>query len=244
MEDRKFDDLTRFIGRRASRRAVVKGAAAAALAAVFGRAAGGDADVAEAAVPQQGGVKQRVKGFCNAAGQLCKNSINPTKRCCYRCAGTGKNAKCCEAEGYACTQDSHCCDGRICRDPNLFDGVNLKGCFNSGSLNYGGQCTSSSDCNGLDCVGAGICCTPEQICEGGSTCCAPDEGCVEDSCCPVENICDVNPYDGTAAQCCDPYSEVCTADGCCAYENLCGDECCDPYTEYCDGYLGYCVSNT
>lgn len=155
MDDRRFDDLTKFVGRRASRRAVVKGAVATALAAVFGRAAGGD-DAAEAAFIQRGGVKQRVRVFCNQAGQPCKNSLNPTRRCCYRCAGSGKNARCCEAEGYACTQDGQCCDGLICRDPNLFDGVSLKGCFRRGELPSGATCLDDGECASDSCV-AGAC---------------------------------------------------------------------------------------
>lgn len=150
MEDRRFDDLTKLVGRRASRRTVVKGVAAALAAAMLGRAVGDN--VAEAAVIQQGGVKQRVRAFCNQAGQPCKNSLNPTRRCCYRCAGSGKHATCCEAEGYACTQDQQCCDGLICRDPNLSDGVNLKGCFQWGDLPAGAQCIESGECATDSCV--------------------------------------------------------------------------------------------
>lgn len=237
MDDRKFDNLTRFIGRRASRRAVVKGAAAAALAALFGRAADDD-NVAEAAVYEQGGVKQRIRVYCTQAGQTCpSSSLNPTRRCCYKC---GPNKKCCEAEGFACIYDSHCCNGLICRDPNLADGVNLKGCFVRGTIDYFGQCVSSGDCETNSCIG-GVCCTPEQTCEGGSTCCAPDEACVQDGCCPVENICDLDAYDGQSAECCDPYSETCTYDGCCPNHLACDGQCCDGYTERCDydPYLGY-----
>lgn len=214
MDDRKFDSLTRFIGARASRRAVVKGAAAAALAAVLGRSAGDD-NVAEAAVIQQGGVKQRVRVFCNQAGQKCKDSLNPTRRCCYRCAGSGSNAKCCEAKGYACTTDSQCCDGRICRDPNLSDGVNLKGCFDSGDLPVGAECLDSAEC--------------------------ASGGCIEGSCCAPENICNDDPYYPGSGQCCDPYTESCTVDGCCPYWNECYGQCCDPYSEVCDSYAQQCV---
>jgi hypothetical protein len=215
MDDRKFDDLTRFIGRRASRRAVVKGAAAAALAAVFGRAAADD-NTAEAAILIQGGVRQRVRVFCNQAGQKCKNSLNPTRRCCYRCNGSGSNAKCCEAEGYACVVDSDCCDGRICRDPNLTDGVNLKGCFDGGDLPVGAECLDNSECS--------------------------SNACAEGACCDVANFCDVDPYDPNAGQCCDPYTELCTSEGCCPLELECNGQCCDPYTETCDFYSGNCVS--
>lgn len=229
MDDRTFDDLTRFIGKRASRRAVVRGATAAALAALFGPAATGDRNNAEAMVSTQGGVKQRIRSFCNQAGQACKNSLNPTRRCCYRC-GPGK--RCCEAHGYACTQDSHCCDGRICRDPNLADGVDLKGCFVSGELEVFAECEHDSECASFNCV-SGVCCTPEQTCEGGNTCCSPDEACIQDGCCPIEQVCDVDAYDGFAAACCDPYTEGCSMWGCCPLANLCGDECCKPDIEYC-----------
>lgn len=210
MDDRKFDDLTRFVGRRTSRRALVKGAAAAALAAVLGSATN-DGNVAEAAVYEQGGVKQRIRVFCNQAGQLCKNSLNPTRRCCYRC---GPGNKCCEAEGYACTKDSQCCDGLICRDPDLSDGVNLKGCFAGGELNPGAECLENAECE--------------------------SESCIDGACCSTESICIVDPYNPDSNECCDPDTEVCTTEhGCCPSALVCYDhfsgtsECCDGYHQVC-----------
>jgi hypothetical protein len=237
MDDRRFDDLTKFVGHRSSRRAVVKGAAAAALAAAFGRAARGD-DTAEAAIYRQGGVKQRVRVYCNQAGQKCKDSKNPTRRCCYRCNGslTNPNSRCCENEGFACINDSYCCDGRICRDPDLFDGVNLKGCFDGGDLEYGAECQESNECSDNNCLN-GICCDEEHTCEYGNTCCTPDEACTEESCCPLENVCITDPYDPSSNECCDQYTEQCTnEDGCCPNALTCYNYVYNT-TECCDGFV-------
>jgi hypothetical protein len=228
MDDRHFDDLTKFVGRRASRRAVVKGAAAAALAAVIGRATRGD-NAAEAAIYQQGGVKQRVRVYCNQAGQKCKDSKNPTRRCCFRCNGSLNNAnsRCCEDEGFACIQDSHCCNGLICRDPNLSDGVNLKGCFVSGELQPGSECLGGAE-------------SATSTCESGE-------------CCDFENACILDSYDPNNNQCCDAYVETCTNEGCCPIEQACPSlfglgACCDPYTETCEfsPTFGdyFCIPNT
>lgn len=213
MDDRRFDDLTKLLGRRASRRAVFKGIATTALAAVVGRAALSE-QVASAAPPTQGGVKQRVKKYCNAAGQACKNSLNPTRRCCYRCSGSGKQATCCEAKGYACSDDGQCCDGRICRDPNLSDGVHLKGCFDSGTLPVGAECRVDGEC------ATGVC--------------------ASGACCDPTAVCNADPYIPGSGECCDPSSEVCTTDdGCCPFASVCYNNrygttsCCDPETQAC-----------
>ena len=117
-------------------------------------------------------------------------------------------SKCCEAEGYACTKDSQCCDGLICRDPDLADGVNLKGCFVGGELNPGAQCLDNAECASGSC-NFGICCDPA-------------------------NLCVADPYDPASAECCD---QQCTDEGCCSFANACfglnGSQCCDGYLEYC-----------
>ena len=84
----------------------------------------------------------------------------------------------------------------------------------------------------------------------GTTCCAEDESCVQESCCPVGNVCDLDAYDATAAECCEPYIEACTVDGCCPQAQACFNtiigfmECCDPYIGescYFDGTNQYCT---
>jgi hypothetical protein len=241
VDDRKFDDLTRFIGKRASRRAIIKGAIAAGLAAAVGRGVEGE-NVAEAAVLTRGGVKFRVKQFCTAAGSACRNTINPTRRCCYRCNNSTK--KCCEAKGYSCRYDSDCCDGRICRDPDLTDDEVVKGCFDPGTLLFGAECIDSSECESDVCT-AGTCCTEDKTCNFGygEECCGIDEECVQNACCPAANVCDLDFYDAQGPECCDPYTESCTYDGCCPIELTCGAECCDGYSEHCDTSSYTCQPN-
>jgi hypothetical protein len=152
MEDRRFDALTKLVGRQVARRALVKGVAASALAAVFGRAVGDH--VAEAAVLTRGGVKFRVKQMCTAAGSPCRTTSSPSRGCCYRCNSATK--RCCEASGYACRSDSDCCDGRICRDPDTFDDEAVRGCFDAGELPYGAQCLDGGECASGACV-TGVC---------------------------------------------------------------------------------------
>jgi hypothetical protein len=61
VDDRRFDDLTKLVGRRASRRSVIKAALAGAVASVFG------SSVAEAALSP---IKTR-PNLCLQPGQPC-----------------------------------------------------------------------------------------------------------------------------------------------------------------------------
>ncbi|RIK44173.1 MAG: hypothetical protein DCC58_08615, partial [Chloroflexi bacterium] len=97
MDDRRFDDLTKLVGRKASRRAVIKAAIAGAIASIFG------SGVAQAALSP---IKTRPK-TCIQPGQPCgRPGIDPSRDCCYKCNATTK--KCCEDLNYVCTKDADC----------------------------------------------------------------------------------------------------------------------------------------
>src|SRR6186997_1000095 len=98
MDDRRFDDLTKLVGRRASRRTVLRAALAGAIASVFG------ASVGEAALST---VKTRPR-LCIQPGQPCgRPGVDPSRDCCYKCNST--THACCEDIGYLCSVDSDCC---------------------------------------------------------------------------------------------------------------------------------------
>lgn len=241
--DDRFDELTKTLGKTASRRTVVKGVLAAALGGLLARAG---SDNAEAFRGRRG---------CGRVGQDC-GGTNPG--CCVGLT-CGDDDLCCVADNQPCIEDSDCCAGDVCRPYGAFS----YRCQAPGLV--GEQCAEDLDCAGGIACTAGVCCNAD-----GDTCVA-DADCCSGACDPYSGTCLLStgvPCSDDAACAsgvCDSYTGACS-EGCLADGALCGNDfdccsnACDPYTgtclldngalclvdeecasDFCDPYSGACL---
>ncbi len=114
MEARAFDSLARRIGAKATRRAGLRGAAAALVAGITGNMAGpGNAEAKQRRIPEGG---PWVAGPCGP--KRSDNACTKDGDCCTKYCRKGDGAKrghCrCVKPGQACKKGQSCCSGSIC----------------------------------------------------------------------------------------------------------------------------------
>src|SRR3954469_703604 len=113
MSGHEFDELTRKLSGRASRRSVLKGLVGAAAAAVGGRF--GRARAADDACSPPGGRCTAALPCCTDTPTTCINN-----RCCPNaqvCVDSAGNTSCCPT-GQICVGNTCCPRERVCTDPN------------------------------------------------------------------------------------------------------------------------------
>ena len=225
MDGSRFDELTRAMALKASRRASLK----SGLALLTGGLMAGNGAIAEArrssstttappAVCPEG--MTDCGGECCDAGMGCCGGV-----CCSQEQCGWQSAVCCPAETAVCGAD--CChEGQDCCDTECCDGV----CYGEERCCPHGQeiCDGSCCAPGQSCCGDGCC---DGVCANqGQTCCATGNVC-NDSCCDGGQTC---CGDGCCAGTCTEQGHLCCEnvdvcnDSCCVQgQSCCGDGCCD-----------------
>jgi hypothetical protein len=214
LSDERFDQLTRLLGQRRSRRSVLKGLAAAMVASV---------GAARGALAQIGGPRCKLTTQpCSAGSECCSGYCDDE-------LGT-----CCLPEGNVCRDDSHCCGGLTCRGQRCLpvggeDDVCDSDADCAGDLVCCGDVCVDPDtfCPGeLDFVECECVCLDGEQC--GEACCGDDEVCDEELGC-VPAICPGEPWT------CPPENQ--TAPKC--FETcLCLQSADDPTTSVCGSQAG------
>jgi hypothetical protein len=250
MQDWRFDDLTRSLGKATSRRGVLKGL----LGGLVGLVVGGSAAApAAAGVAPTGGCSPqscRERALqdqinCNRAchALACKRGVGPDGRSnlCLSCLATCLvnfeiAAHECREDG--CSGGEQCCSGH-CSDVR-FDPNNCGSCGHAcpaGSTCDGGECSCSDDktnCNGQcidtqfdhdNCGGCGNACTGCQTCiEGQCTdSCGSDGYCCNNDHCVSSKCTPPKVFEPSQCKC------ICPLGG------DCGDTCCTGSQECCNG---------
>lgn len=133
MESGRFDTLVKGIAERASRRSMIKGAAAGALVSLFAKGVDAPSAAAQRGAEEGSGPSAE---RCTPNGQRCgKNGgkkSRPCKKCCTRYtikARNGRRRCACRPNGQNCGNDSQCCTGtctnRTCMPAGSVVGPNL-----------------------------------------------------------------------------------------------------------------------
>ncbi|HEU5433793.1 MAG TPA: hypothetical protein VFU81_19140 [Thermomicrobiales bacterium] len=250
MDYRQFDNLTRSLARGASRRIVVQGLAAGAVASLVGFGA---------ARPARGQELVPLGGRCSALGANGDCSQAGGEVICSDNGVTGDgDFNCCRNAGGGCTADFHCCGAALCVG-NVCGGSTSGGSSSNGSL--GASCTSTTQCsqsggpvvcasNGLGGAGAKNCCrNTGGGCSSDAHCClglycvngacggsasgagiALGAPCTSSDQCSQtggETVCADNGYaaDG-ALNCCRNQGGACTGDAGCCYGYYCINSVC------------------
>jgi len=215
MDDRRFDDLTRVLGTRQSRRAALRAVVGGVMAVIAG---GGGAPHVDAALTT-----------CFAHGHACGKD----RQCCSgRC--TPKNGCKCPASTTPCGNRSCCtagqvCSGGVCATP-CAGNCTGKTCGDDGCGGSCGTCIAPQTCGGGGV--AGQCgCTPISSCPTG-VCGSMPDGCGGIvTCAPCQpGACETSCGDGVCGPPCTPNCSgiTCGADGCggtcgsCAPPESCG----------------------
>jgi hypothetical protein len=196
MTDSRFDELTKGLGERASRRAVVKTLGALALGGLLSRTRG-DSAAAQA------------RQTCARLHQDCSSSA-----CCPHLAC--ENGACCRPTNETCYQDSDCCTGNICRsNPSGLGGRCLP------PAGVGEACVVDTDCATGYCDPYSLTCTdfctPDGFyCAAGTDCCSAAcditaSQCVV--CLPSGANCGPYPYDCINFSCCSGDYSYCYNNG-------------------------------
>jgi hypothetical protein len=181
MDDRRFDTLARSIGVIRSRRTLLTTLSGAVLAGALGLVEPEVAAARKRASARCGSNAECASGRCLKYGPCKTSNGRLTGKC--RCA---------------CTTDTQCGAGRICRK---------RACFT--------QCSPSGACGSFQQCGSGACgcfntTTPEAVCVFvGENACLTD-ACTVHTDCPVGYVCGVlNPP--TAGPCCGGKVRTCMA---------------------------------
>lgn len=157
MNDATFDNLTRLLGSRPSRRQVLKGIAGGGTLAVAGMTR-----VVENAAAQ-----------CLEDGQACTAGTECCGGACSASLGVCVTMDECVADGDPCTDGSECCGGAC--SASLGVCVTMDQCVADGD-----PCTDGSECCGGACSASmGVCVTMDgqcladgQACSAGADCCS------------------------------------------------------------------------
>ena len=249
--ERRFDDLTKVLGRHASRRTVFKAVIAATLGSVLPRFAARD-EAADAA--------GNIRPACLRTGQSCSLHDNPAHTPCCSGVCDPVTQQCRLTQNSSCLDDPDCVSGTVCR-PNPA-GLGAR-CLPPGGL--GAKCAEHDDCaSGFcdpythtctnHCTGnTGACSANAQCCSGicdalSHTCiahllplgaaCAANEDCATGICrggtCQVAGVagqvCDENAdcasgylCAGAGPSCCAALGTTCVSNGDCCNNRFCVD---------------------
>lgn len=224
MEGRKFDELTRFIGRSQSRRSMLKGllgiggvAAAASVrpGAADARTIGARPTVPPAPTPACQLPMQMCGGQCCGEGH-CKDGVccpNATDVLCGgACCATGL----CTASGACCGSGEQIC-GAVCCPASTSCAIN-------GNTDY---CCDAYPC-GYECCGEALQCCDRECCGDGAVCLSQVfAGFAEEYCCPVDLTC--------GGGCCDGACFTPSGSGASGFDR----SCCPQGGNLCPGTGGY-----
>lgn len=174
MDEIRFDELTRQLGRGISRRTVLSGLAGSALGAVLGL--GGSRDASAAC--RKGGAVCRKDGDC-CTGVCGEIDASGRGRCQCEPGLTlcGTQCRSLSSDAKHCGGCDHKCPGSVCGRGVCNDGVcGLSPLPNSNGrpCNDGNRCTTGDVCNEGVCAGAPVSCPPASQCVAGA--CDPATG--------------------------------------------------------------------
>jgi hypothetical protein len=208
MDSARFDTLARTLATSGSRRRVLGGLLAGALAGVrvgpasaddvtdtvIADARGGNANTATVVEPTQ-----HHDDHDKDTQETCQPD-SERQRCDGRCNrvvndGCGGEIRCtCDGDKVCAREDEVCCQpDLVCEDTRV--------CCQKGEV----------------CGPSDTCCPPEQLCAGKQVCCGKGEVCGPgDACCPIERAC------FSSGECC-PAGTACTQGGgtCCLLKDFC-----------------------
>jgi hypothetical protein len=216
LDDKRFDQLARMVGKGASRRSIIKGLLGLGGSAIAGTVVTNDADARF--VGTRPTIPPPPPPACPSGQAKCNGICCPYGRCfdgvcCPDAGSTRCGAGCCPA-GRQCTTDGDCCPagqdacGAICCP----DGT----CARSGNTDICCVVTAQNP-------GAFLC---------GLECCASELQCCDGECCPAGTVCLTRLF---------PEGPFVEEEICCPIARTCDNRCCPEGQVCCPGTAGNLV---